>query len=220
MRYAVFLIFVASLMAGDIVHGQTSAAGNLQVYKISAEDSDIRLLIYRTGALARLGHNHVISVGELQGTVTVHPNLEESSMEIEIAVDQLIVDDSALRKEEGEEFSSDPSESAINGTRDNMLGEQVLDVGQYPSIRITSGGPIGDPEEFTLNLSMEILGRVIEFSVPVSLQIGEDELTVSGELRISHEQLGMQPFSVMMGAIEVADEMDLKYRLRAHRVRN
>jgi len=141
-------------------------------------------------------------------------------MEIEIAVDQLIVDDSALRKEEGEEFSSDPSESAINGTRDNMLGEQVLDVGQYPSIRITSGGPIGDPEEFTLNLSMEILGRVIEFSVPVSLQIGEDELTVSGELRISHEQLGMQPFSVMMGAIEVADEMDLKYRLRAHRVRN
>ena len=220
MRYAVSLLFVASFMAGDIGHGQTSAAGISQVYKISAENSDIRLLIYRTGALARLGHNHVISVGELQGTVYVHPNLVESSMEIEIAVDQLIVDDSALRKEEGEEFSSDPSESAINGTRDNMLGEQVLDVERYPSIRITSGGPIGDPEEVTLNLSMEILGRVIEFSVPVSLQIGEDELTVSGELRISHEQLGMQPFSVMMGAIEVADEMDLKYRLRAHRVRN
>jgi hypothetical protein len=207
-------------MAGDVVHGQTNAVGTLHVYEISAEDSDIRLLIYRTGAMARLGHNHVISVGELQGTVYVHSNLAESSMEIEISVDQLIVDDLALRQEEGEEFSGDPSESDINGTRDNMLGEQILHAEEYPSIRITSGGPIGAEEEATINLSIRLLGRVVELSVPVSLQIAEDELQASGEFRLSHEQLGMKPFSVMMGAIQVANEMDLKYRIRAQRVPN
>ena len=207
-------------MAGNVIHGQTSAVGTLHVYEISAEDSDIRLLIYRAGAMARLGHNHVISVGELQGNVYVHSNLAESSMEFEIPVDQLIVDDSALRQEEGEEFASDPSESDINGTRDNMLGEQVLHAEQYPSIRVTSGGPIGEEEEATLSLSIYLLGRVVELSVPISLQITEDELAVSGEFRFSHEQLGMKPFSVMMGTLQVADEMDLKYRIRAQRVPN
>ena len=207
-------------MAGDVVHGQTSAVGTLHVYKISAEDSDIRLLIYRTGAMARLGHNHVISVGELQGNVYVHSNLAESSMEIEIPVNQLTVDDSALRQEEGEEFASDPSESAINGTRDNMLGERVLNAEQYPSIRVTSGGPIGEAGEATLSLSIRLLGRVAELAIPVSLQITEDELEASGEFRLNHDQLGMKPFSVMMGAIKVANEMDLKYRIRAQRVPN
>ena len=216
----VSLLFVAYFIAGDVVHGQTSAVGTLHVYEISAEDSDIRLLIYRAGAMARLGHNHVISVGELQGNVYVHSNLAESSMEFEIPVDQLIVDDSALRQEEGEEFASDPSESDINGTRDNMLGEQVLHAEQYPSIRVTSGGPIGEAEEATLSLSIYLLGRVVELSVPISLQITEDELAVSGEFRFSHEQLGMKPFSVMMGALQVADEMELKYRIRAQRVPN
>ena len=216
----VSLLFVAFFIAGDVVHGQTSAVGTLHVYEISAEDSDIRLLIYRAGAMARLGHNHVISVGELQGNVYVHSNLAESSMEFEIPVDQLIVDDSALRQEEGEEFASDPSESDINGTRDNMLGEQVLHAEQYPSIRVTSGGPIGEVGEATLSLSIYLLGRVVELSVPISLQITEDELAVSGEFRFSHEQLGMKPFSVMMGALQVADEMDLKYRIRAQRVPN
>jgi hypothetical protein len=96
------------------------------MYQVDAEGSDIRMLLHRAGALFRLGHSHVISVGQIDGTVYVHPDLEQSSFELEIPVQGLVVDDPLLRPEEGDEFSTEPSERDIVRTRSNMLGNQAL----------------------------------------------------------------------------------------------
>ncbi len=218
MHYIVSLFFFALLMASGVAHGQTDTSTESDVYRIDAESSDIRLLIYRAGLLARLGHNHVISVGHLEGTVYLHPDLGKSSVELEIPVDQLIVDDPVLRTEEGDQFSTELSETDINRTRDNMLGKRVLHAEQFPIITIKGRGLAS--EEAMLDLSVELLGRVIELSVPVAFRLEGDELEASGTLRLSHGALGLTPFRVMMGALRVADEMDLKYRVRARRVRN
>ena len=126
MRHIVSLFFVALLMASGIAHGQTDTSTALEVYRVDAESSDIRLLIYRAGVLARLGHNHVISVVELEGRVYLHPNPELSSMEVQIPVDRLIVDDPVMRSEEGDGFSTELSKADINRTRANMLGRRLL----------------------------------------------------------------------------------------------
>ena len=61
--YVVLLLSVALLMASGVSYGKTDLEPSLEIYPIDAESSDIRFAIYRTGMLARFGHNHVISVG-------------------------------------------------------------------------------------------------------------------------------------------------------------
>ena len=220
--YQVFLLLsVALLMSSGVAHGQTDFQLALDIYKIDAESSDIRFFIYRAGMLARFGHNHVISVGHFEGTVHLHPNVEQSSVELAIPVDLLIVDDPVLRSEEGREFSSEPSADDINGTRANMLGKGLLNAEQYPIIRVKGRkGSSGQDLESVLNLSVEFLGRVIELSIPVALRLKGDELEASGVFRLAHSQLGITPFRVIMGVLQVADEMDVKYRVRAERIKN
>lgn len=190
------------------------------VYRLNSEGADIRILVYRAGPLARLGHSHVISVGELTGSVTVQPDIEQSTFEMAIPVDGLVVDDPLLRSEEGEEFTSEPSEDDIAGTRSNMLGEQVLNAAQFPVVSVRGTGPIGDGAQTTVTLAVEILGRVIERSFPITLAFTADRerLTATGAVRITHADLGMTPFTAVAGALRVAEEIDLKYHINAERV--
>lgn len=215
MNRLVSLPAVALVLAGSIAWAQDDGRAESTIYRVDAEGSDIRLLVHRAGALSRLGHSHVISVGRIAGTVYVHPDLEQSSFELEIPVRGLVVDDPRLRREEGDEFSTEPSERDIAGTRANMLGERVLNAEQYPLIRLTGTGPTGDGPEFVLDVSIELLGRVVELSIPTTLRLDGESLEATGAIRLSHGDLGMRPFSAMAGALRVADEMDLKYRIRA-----
>ncbi len=215
MNRVVSLPAFVLVLAGSIAWAQDDSRAGYTIYRVDAEGSDIRLLVHRAGALSRLGHSHVISVGQIAGTVTVHPDLEQSSFELEIPVRGLIVDDPRPRREEGDEFSTEPSERDMAGTRANMLGERVLNAERYPLITLTGTGPTGDGPESVLNLSIELLGRVVELSVPTTLRLDADSLEATGTFRLSHGDLGMRPFSAMVGALRVADEMNLKYRVRA-----
>jgi polyisoprenoid-binding protein YceI len=215
MNRLVSLPAVVLVLAGSIAWGQDDSRAEFKIYRVDAEGSDIRLLVHRAGVLSRLGHSHVISVGQIAGTVYVHPDLERSSFELEIPVRGLVVDDPRLRREEGDEFSTEPSERDIAGTRANMLGERVLNAEQYPLIKLTGTGSTSDGSEFVLDVSIELLGRVVELAVPTTLRLDADSLEATGTFRLSHGDLGMRPFSAMVGALRVADEMELKYRVRA-----
>jgi len=205
----------ALMLACSIAWAQDDRRADFTVYRVDVEGSDIRLLVHRAGALSRLGHSHVISVGQIAGTISVHPDLEQSSFELEIPVRGLVVDDPRLRREEGDEFSTEPSERDIARTRANMLGERVLNAEQYPLIKLTGTGSTGAGPEFVLDVSIELLGRVVELSIPTTLRLDGNRLEATGTFRLSHRALGMRPFSAMAGALRVADEMDLKYRIRA-----
>ena len=77
MRHIGSLFFVALLMASGIAHGQTDTSTASDVYRVDAESSDIRLLIYRAGVLARLGHNHVICRPRRQSRSAPEPGAVE-----------------------------------------------------------------------------------------------------------------------------------------------
>ena len=218
MNRLVSLSLVALLLASDITWGQVNGNSEFSVYQVDAEGSDIRLMIHRAGALSWLGHSHVVSVGQLDGTIYVHPNLERSRFELEIPVQGLIVDDPLLRRQEGDEFSTRLSESDIAGTRSNMLGKRVLDAQRYPIVRLTGTGSIGDGPEFMLGFSMQVLGNVVEMRIPLNLRLDGNRLEATGALQLSHSNLGMRPFSRMLGALRVADELNFKFRIRALRI--
>src|SRR5690348_10758175 len=93
-------------------------------YEILPQSSLLTILVYRGGALASAGHNHVIASHDLSGTIYVPPELLQSSFEVHVPVATLTVDEAALRAQQpAAEFPADVSESAKEGTRRNMLGE-------------------------------------------------------------------------------------------------
>lgn len=209
---------VLLLLASSSVWGQHNGNPGFSVYRVDAANSDIRLLIHRAGIFSRLGHSHVISVGKLKGMIYVYPDPGRSRFELEIPLQGLIVDDPRLRREEGDEFASQPSQADIAGTRSNMLGERVLNANQYPIVTLTGTGLSGDGPEFTLALTMMLMGRAVDLRVPLALRLDGDGLEATGAFPLSHSNLGMRPFSTLLGAIRVADAMDFKYRIRAQRV--
>lgn len=188
------------------------------VYAVDPAGSEIHWRVYKAGTFARFGHNHVVSVGELSGQVTRDPASGAGTFELTIPVAGLVIDDPGLRSLYGEEFSSKPSEDDIAGTRENMLGERVLHAEHYPMLRIHGRADAGASEEATLAVSVELLGRAVPVSVPCSIVVENDVLTASGEFRLTHAELGMEPFNVMLGALAVAPELDFSFDVRATRV--
>ena len=179
--------------------------------------SEIHWRVYKAGAFARFGHNHVISVAEPRGAVVVADAVADSRVEIDIPVLELNVDDPALRARYGEDFASVPSADDIAGTRTNMLTEGVLNGDRFTHLTIVGTGLSGVGADQTIDLAIGLLGRMVNVTVPIDLEIGPDAVTASGEFRLTHEQLGMEPFSVMMGALQVGNEIDFTFNVRAVR---
>ena len=217
MRCAGTLSSVSLILASSVAWGQDNVSADPGVYHVDAKSSDIRILIHRAGALSWLGHSHVISVGQLDGTIYVHPDFAQSRFELVIPVQGLVVDNPLLRREEGDEFSSELSEHDVARTLSNMLGKRVLNAEQYPIVKLTGSGNWGDGAEFMLKLSIELLGNEVDLQVPTTLRLDGDVLEVTGSLRLSHSDLGMRPFTAMLGALRVGDEIDFKYRIGAQR---
>lgn len=187
-------------------------------YKIDLDKSDIHWLVYKAGLLARLGHNHVISVGKLTGDVYVAPNLADSHFQMRIPVGSLVVDDPALRAKEGKDFASQPTDKDIAGTRHNMLSESLLDAAKYPALTIMGTGPTGAAGKQQLHLTIDIAGKSVQITVPTQVHIDGNTLEASGKFQLTHETLGLTPFSIAGGALRVAENMKFSYRVVAHRV--
>lgn len=187
-----------------------------QIYIIDAAESEIYWRIYRSGALARLGHNHVISLTQFEGSVSVGSDVADSVWELSFPVDALVIDDPELRARYGEDFESVPRDSDKEGTKENMLTEALLDGANFPEIRLEGNGVVGSLDAASLPVSIQMLGRTIEQTFPASISITEDSVLVQGEYQLTHADLGLEPFSLLGGAMAVGAEIDFTYRLRAN----
>ena len=103
-------------------------------FYVDSDSSWIRILAWPDGPLKRFGHHHTISHHGISGTVEIAPDPLDSSVALEVAVADLLVDDPGQRVLEGGEFEGEVPEEDIEGTRGNMLGEELLDGEQFPVI--------------------------------------------------------------------------------------
>jgi hypothetical protein len=139
-------------------------------------------------------------------------------VELEIPVDRLVVDDAAARRQEGEDFASEPSKDDAAGTRMNMLSNALLNAKLFPAIKVSGiSGPADAKNSAMLDLSVQLVGQEIKMTIPATLKLEGDHLEASGEIELSHKQLGLKPFSALLGSLRVAEQMKFKYRIRARK---
>lgn len=190
--------------------------GDGKLYHLVAAESQLRIVARRGGPLASAGHNHVIASRNLIGEFTVREPLERSSFSLRVPVALLTIDEPGLRAGRGEEFPPDVPMSAREGTRDNLLGEALLDAERYPGIALESRRiRRGSGSVFVAAVAVDLKGVITEIDMPADLELDARRLRATGRTTVAQSRLGLEPFSVMMGALKVQDTLEIEYELVA-----
>ena len=184
-------------------------------YKINSDQSEIRILVYRGGPLAKFGHNHVMLAKQITGDVYMAQTLNNSGFILTFPVKQIEIDPPKARAEEGEDFATRPSPEAIDGTRKNMLGTDILDAETFPNIIIRSVDINGPEAKSQAKIQITMHGVTKELSTPVTIEHSEDNLTASGTLTLRTSDFNIKPFSVLGGGLQVQDEIKIRFHILA-----
>src|SRR5438034_2035896 len=189
--------------APPVVTAETPAPHEGVPYDIVADESLLTLRVYRGGTLASAGHNHLIALHALTGTVYVPADVLRSSFEARIPVAELTVDEAALRTQEhSPDFPPDVPDAAREGTRRNMLGEALLAGERNPQIVLRAlrlepapsaagdagaaggagtSGAAGGTGTVLARVQTTVRGELRAITVPVSYRLAAGSVTASGE---------------------------------------
>jgi polyisoprenoid-binding protein YceI len=184
-------------------------------YRIDSGQSELRVLVYRAGPLARLGHNHVIVNRSLQGRIDFAGTVATSSFSMTVPVAGFVVDDDESRREEGPDFPEGVPVNDISGTLHNMQSDAVLDAARYPAITVRSVGVTEVPGGLSATLAVSVAGHGSTIVVPFTVEVAAGRISALGTFELRQSSIGLTPFSVMLGALQVQDEMRLKLRIIA-----
>ena len=185
------------------------------LYQVRSEESLVRVLTYKGGAFSAAGHNHVIASHNLTGIVYVHDDVAHCAFDLVMPVTLLEVDEASLRQQEGEDFKAEVPDSAKEGTRKNLLGEALLDGEHYPGVELSSTKIAGTREAMQATVRVKVKDQEREIQVPVAVKYEGDRLTATGEFSVKQSDLGLKPFSVLGGALQVQDQMKVKFSVIA-----
>lgn len=184
-------------------------------YSIDTAGSELRLLVYRAGPMASLGHNHVIVSRSLHGSVTVYDSGAVGSFHVSFAPAEFLVDLPEDRARAGADFSTEVGGDARSGTLRNLLSEGQLNGAQYPRIDVDSAAVTGTGTNLAATVIVTVAGRRAEVTAPFTLERGPARLHAVAAFTLRQTALGITPFSVMRGALRVEDEMRVSLELEA-----
>ncbi len=188
------------------------------VFEVVKGESEVRVLVYRGGLLGGFGHNHVISTSDVVGRIEIAEEPAASCVELTMPVGSFEVDVEAIRLEEGESFKKTVSEKDKSGTRKNMLGVKLLDSARFSDITIRSQSWSGEFPDILVNSEITVRDQTNALEFPASVNVNVEQIVVTGSFLLTHEQLGLKPFTAILGGLRVRDEMQIKFRITARLV--
>ena len=186
---------------------QLSQRGS-EVLQIDPAQSLIVIEVRRAGSLANLGHDHVVASHDVRGYVAP----SEARADFYIRLDQLVVDEPALRAEAA--FDTQPPESAIAGTRENMLRKFNAEAHPYAAIAVTRVAVDATAMQ-QLETSISLNGVTRTVHVPAKIEKTAGQVTVSGRTTLAQTAFEITPFSILGGALQVQDQVDVRFTIRA-----
>jgi polyisoprenoid-binding protein YceI len=198
--------------------GSMSAAAipaGAHAFEIDSEKSAVTILVYRAGPMAKFGHNHVVTSGRESGFAWEGHDPAGSGFEIHVPVAALTVDDPAARAAIGGEFAGEVPDSAREGTYKNMTRPEVLDLVEFPEVVVRCDGLAGSWDRPVAAADLTIRGVTRRVEIPMELERGAGTFTARGSLHIRQSDFGITPFSAVGGAIQVGDELELRFEIVA-----
>ena len=161
----------------------------------------LRILVFRGGTAARLGHNHVLQAGDLR------VDWPAAGPVLRFRLDALAVDPPALRARLGAAFSSAVDDDARAGTRANLL--KALDAAAHPEVVVRTLLQVGEGGQRAVEAEITLHGvtRRQWFAVDVA------GTRARGQVVIRQSDFGVQPFTVLGGLLAVQDALVVQFEL-------
>lgn len=182
---------------------QLHAAGK-PVFAVDTEKSLIVIEVHRGGRLARLGHEHIVASHDVHGRVAP----DERRADLVIPLDSLTVDEVSLRAEA--ELDPELPPQAIEGTRRNML-DKVLESASYPFVYVRVMRDAAQAD--LLHIALTVHGVTRNMDVPARITRQGNGVLTEGRLSFRQSEFGIVPFSVLGGALQVEDRVDLRFHI-------
>ena len=189
-----------------------------RIYHVDEKQSELRVLVYRAGPLARFGHNHVIVNHAIRGVVSVAEGAGESVFRLNLPAAGFVVDDTEARREEGADFEGDIPDDAKSGTLHNMLSAALLDADEFPMITVNSVAVAAAQDgsgASSAAVAISVAGHESTLDVPLTLLADSRRLSATGSLELRQSALGLTPYSLMLGALQVQDAITIKFDIVA-----
>jgi hypothetical protein len=192
-------------------HYREALARGRPVFRVDPAESLVVIEVRRAGSLARLGHDHVVASHEVEGFIAP----DEGRADLYVALARMAVDEAPLRAEAG--FATQPTESDIEGTRDNMLAK-VLEAERFPFAVIRVSGADAKQRSATLDVAITLHGATRTLQAPAQIDADATQMSVAGRLGFDQTDFGITPYSLLGGAIAVQNRVELRFRIRARRL--
>ena len=186
-----------------------------RVFRIDPARSVVTILVHRAGPFAKLAHNHVVTSDGESGLAWEGRDPASSGFEIHLPVASLVVDDPSARAGIGGEFAGAVPESAREGTYKNMTRPEVLDLAEFPEVTVRCYGLAGTWDRPVAAADLTIRGATHRIEIPIELERTPATLVARGSLHVRQSDFGITPFSAAGGAIQVGDELDLRFEIAA-----
>lgn len=163
--------------------------------------NELRILVFRDGTAARLGHNHVLSAADLQ------VDWPATGPVLRFGLAALAIDPPALRERLGPAFSTAVDDDARAGTRANLL--KALDASVHPDVVVRTLQQVGEGGRRAVEAEITLHGVVRRqwFAVEV------EGRRARGEVVIRQSDFGIQPFTVLGGLLAVQDALVVQFEL-------
>jgi len=213
-----WLLFLTGMLAVSAFaqEGET----NSTTYSIDSDNSILRVYVGRAGPLARMGHNHVVHTNGLIGEINLSSDPVNSTATLAFPVSSFFVDDQSERdravSEEREGFDTQPGRRQIEGTRENMMSESVLNGAAHTTIaaRITTESVTDN--EWNFAIAMDLVGSTVNLELPAQVEVNGSALSVDARFSLNHEDLGLSVFTALGGSLRVAEQLDFELHIEAN----
>ncbi|WP_406815550.1 YceI family protein [Mycobacterium sp. M23085] len=171
------------------------------VWEIDPADGELLLHTGVSGRAARMGHRLTIAMTRWRAAISWAGS---RPVRVQLAVD---VDSFDVLRGEGGVKGLSGTEKAL--VRSNAL--KSLSASRFPEIRYTA--EVIDPVEdgYRLTGVLEIRGVSREHVIDVRTEDLGDSWRMSVESTIRQSDYGIKPYSLLMGSVQVADEVSLTF---------
>jgi polyisoprenoid-binding protein YceI len=155
----------------------------------------------RQGMAARAGHDLEIGVENWSAT------LDASGLKATIDATSLNV----LEGHGGVKSLSDGDKTDIK----KNISQKILKTDQNPQITFESG-PISCDGDGAWPLAgrLTLVGATNPIEIPATVASTDSEVTLTASIQLVQSQFGIKPFTAMMGALKVADPVEIRLEAR------
>ena len=172
--------------------------------------------------MAALGHDHVIVNRALEGWVSAvgapaAGSPAGAAFFLSIPAAGFVVDEAAARAQEGADFTDEIGEDAKAGTLHNMLSPAVLDAESHASITVQSVSIETVPGGAHATMRISVAGHESSLVEPFTVDTAAGGLHAQALFTLRQTALGLTPFTALLGALRVDDQVRVKLDLFATR---